>query len=156
MAMVNGTLDLSDIQGFILRGYRLPLLRCLVLEVDRAAPARKALLQLVSDGANGLRITSAEQWCTEKPPYCLNLGITWPGLMALGLGSLGGLSFQSFPSFVAGAAARAAALGDTGESGPEHWISPLGSGRDHAVLALYAADAGHLASYTARLQALLA
>jgi Dyp-type peroxidase family len=154
--MANGSLDLSDIQGFILRGYRLPLLRCLVLEVDRAGPARQALLSLANEGPSGLRITTAEEWCTEKPLYCLNVGMTWPGLLALGLGSLPRLSFDSFPSFVAGAAARALALGDTGGSAPEHWISPLGSGRDHAILALYAADGAQLAEHTARLQAVLA
>jgi Dyp-type peroxidase family len=146
-------LELDDIQGLVLRGYRYPRLRLFVLRVLDAARARRTLGSL-AEGAE-LRITSAREWPGSKPEYCLNLGLTWPGLLALGLGSLAELSFRSFPSFLAGAAARAAELGDTGESAPEQWRLGLGSGRDHALIALYAADAAALAAQSERLTALL-
>lgn len=158
-------LELVDIQGLILRGYRHPLLRLFVLQVSQAKAARLTLGALAGPGGQGaaapvsanaeLRITSAEEWPGAKPSLCLNVGITWPGLLALGLGSLAQLSFRSFPSFQAGAAGRAAELGDTGESAPEHWVGELGTGRDHAVMALYAADEATLAAATQRLVALL-
>jgi Dyp-type peroxidase family len=156
-------LELDDIQGLILRGYRQPLLRLFVLEVLDAARARRTLGSLAGGveqagdaaGVPELRITSAREWPGSRPDYCLNLGLTWPGLLALGLGSLPELSFQSFPSFLAGARARASELGDTGDSAPEHWTCALGTGRDHALIALYAADSAALRASTERLAALL-
>ncbi len=49
------TLDLGDIQGFILRGYRMPMVRHFLLTVGIPAEARKLLGRLISgneaDGA---------------------------------------------------------------------------------------------------------
>jgi hypothetical protein len=42
------TLDLADIQGFILRGYRMPMVRHFLLTVGAPAQARKLLGRLVS------------------------------------------------------------------------------------------------------------
>ena len=42
------TLDLGDIQGFILRGYRMPMVRHFLLTVGVPAEARKILGRLVS------------------------------------------------------------------------------------------------------------
>ncbi len=43
----------------------------------------------------------------HKPDYCLNIGLTWPGLVALGLEELiPTLSFKSFGAFIEGAARR--------------------------------------------------
>jgi hypothetical protein len=117
-------LDLADIQGFILRGYTMPHLRCLALRVRDAGAARRFLEALVEGGDAGPRVTSAAPW-TVKPDYCLNLGITADGLRALGLpeGSL-----ASFPEeFLQGALGRAAHLGDTGPSAPEHWHGGFGT-----------------------------
>src|SRR5471032_3360244 len=95
------TLNLGDIQGFILRGYRMPMVRHFLLTVGVAAEARKLLGRLVSGNeADAPQITTAEDWHVgfepgardnpdqaprRKPDYCLNLGITWPGLVALEL-----------------------------------------------------------------------
>ncbi len=39
----------------------------------------------------------------DKPDYCLNVGITWPGMIALELEErLPTFSFKSFGAFVAG------------------------------------------------------
>jgi hypothetical protein len=42
------TLNLSDIQGFIFRGYRMPMVRHFLLTVNVPAEARKLLGRLVS------------------------------------------------------------------------------------------------------------
>src|SRR6267378_3120136 len=93
------TLELGDIQGFILRGYRMPMVRHFVLTVGVPAKARELLGRLVSgDESDVPQITTAEDWHVgfspgpgdnlddvprRKPDYCLNVGITWPGLIAL-------------------------------------------------------------------------
>src|SRR5450631_1236585 len=57
------TLDLADIQGFILRGYRMPMVRHFLLTVGVAAEARKLLGRLVSGNeADAPQITTAEDW----------------------------------------------------------------------------------------------
>ena len=43
----------------------------------------------------------------RKPDYCLNIGITWPGLVALEIKErVPTLSFKSFGAFIEGAAQR--------------------------------------------------
>jgi len=44
--VTGATLDLSDIQGFILRGYRMPMVRHFLLSVGVSAEARKVLGRL--------------------------------------------------------------------------------------------------------------
>src|SRR5260221_13405808 len=57
------TLDLGDIQGFILRGYRMPMVRHFLLMVGVPAEARKLLGRLVSgDESDAPQITTAEDW----------------------------------------------------------------------------------------------
>jgi deferrochelatase/peroxidase EfeB len=166
-------LDLGDIQGFILRGYRMPIVRHFLLTVGTAAQARKLLGRLISgDESDAPQITTAEDWHVgfepgpgdnisdvprRKPDYCLNLGITWPGLLALEIQErVPALSFQSFGAFVAGAAARAGLVGDIGAGGPENWIGGFGQGSDHALLTLHAMSPDAMANYSERLSALFA
>ena len=109
------------------------MVRHFLLSVGVPAEARKMLGRLVSgDEADAPQITTAEEWQVGfapgpgddpaqpprcKPDYCLNLGITWPGLIALEIKDrVPMLSFKSFNSFMAGAAERAAFVGDTGAS----------------------------------------
>src|SRR5258708_3056365 len=93
------TLDLDDIQGFILRGYRMPMVRHFLLTVGVPAEARKLLGRFVSgDESDAPQITTAEEWQVgfapgprdnpadvppRKPDYCLNVAITLPGMIAL-------------------------------------------------------------------------
>jgi hypothetical protein len=57
------TLDLGDIQGIILRGYRMPMVRHFLLSVGVPAEARKMLGRLVSgDEADAPQITTADEW----------------------------------------------------------------------------------------------
>src|SRR5271165_3051189 len=57
------TLDLGNIQGFILRGYRMPMVRHFLLSVGIPAEARKLLGRFVSgDESDAPQITTAEDW----------------------------------------------------------------------------------------------
>ena len=167
------TLDLGDIQGFILRGYRMPMVRHSLLTVGVPAKAREQLGRLVSgDESDAPQITTAEDWHVgfepgpgdnpadpprHKPDYCLNLGITWPGLLALEIKDrVPTLTFKSFGAFIAGAAERAKLVGDTGASGPQNWIGGFGKGSDHVLVTLHAISPEAMASYSDRLVALFA
>ena len=166
-------LDLGDIQGFILRGYRMPMVRHFLLTVGVPAPARKLLGRLVSgEESDAPQITTAEDWHVgfepgpgdnladvprRKPDYCLNLGITWPGLIALEIKDrVPTVSFKSFGAFVAGAAERANLVGDTGASAPENWIGAFGKGSDHVLVTLHAISPEAMTTYSDRLSALFA
>ena len=162
------TLDLADIQGFILRGYRMPMVRHFLLTVGVPAQARKMLGRLVNgDESDSPQITTAEDWHvgfepgpgddTTEPPrrepdYCLNVGITWPGLIALEIKDrVPTLSFKSFSAFVAGAADRAGLVGDTGASAPQNWIGDFGKGSDHVLVTLHAISPDSMKFYSDRL-----
>src|SRR5712664_1897614 len=61
--VTSSTLDLGEIQGFILRGYRMPMVRHFLLTVGVPAEARKMLGRLVSgDESDAPQITTAEDW----------------------------------------------------------------------------------------------
>src|ERR1700730_9397904 len=166
-------LDLTDIQGFILRGYKMPMVRHFLLSVGSPAQARKLLGRLVNGNeSDAPQITTAEDWHVgfepgpgdnpadaprRKPDYCLNLGITWPGLIALEIKErVPTLSFKSFGAFISGAAKRAKLVGDTSESDPQHWIGGFGRGGDHVLLTLHAMSPQAMTSYSDRLVALFA
>ena len=56
-------LDLGDIQGFILRGYRMPMVRHFLLTVGIASEARRILGRLVNDDeSDAPQITTAKEW----------------------------------------------------------------------------------------------
>lgn len=165
------TLNLDDIQGLILRGYRMPMVRHFLLKVNAPAAARKLLGRLVNgDETDAPQITTAKDWHVGfepgpgddlaapprcKPDYCLNLGITWPGLLALEVKDrVPNLSFKSFNSFMAGAAARSEFIGDTGASGPKNWVGGFGTGNDHVLITLHAMSPEAMTNYGDRLQKL--
>ena len=167
------SLDLPDIQGFILRGYRMPMVRHFLLTVSHPAKARAVLGRLVNGNeSDAPQITTAEDWQVgfepgpadnpaatpkRKPDYCLNLGITWSGMVALEIKDrVPNLSFKSFGAFAAGAAERAKLVGDTGASAPEHWIGGFGGGSDHVLLTLHAINPEAMNAYSGRLSALFA
>jgi deferrochelatase/peroxidase EfeB len=167
------TLDLEDIQGFILRGYKMPYVRHFLLTLGVPAEARKVLGRFVSGNeSEAPQITTAENWHVGfepgpadnpadvprfKPDYCLNVGITWPGLVALEVKErVPALSFKSFDAFVAGAAERAESVFDTGLSAPKNWQGGFGTGTDHVLVTLHAMSPEALTSYTDRLEPLFA
>ena len=144
-AAEESALELADIQGFILRAYRMPMVRHFLLTVGAPAQARRQLGRLVSgDESDVPQITTAEDWHVgfgpgpgddpaaprgHKPDYCLNVGVTWPGLVALEIEErVSTLSFRSFGAFVEGAAQRAESVGETGASSPDNWVGDFGTG----------------------------
>jgi len=154
--MADLDLDLDDIQGLIVRGYRKPTARHLLLRIDRREAFRAMLGDLATeDRASGPYITVAADWI-DKPPagvkatHCVNIGFSYEGLKALGLPSS---SLESFPEeFGQGAVARAAEVGDTGPSAPEHWAPSLLSPAAHVLLSVFADSPEELESVSADLR----
>jgi deferrochelatase/peroxidase EfeB len=160
-------LDLADIQGNLLRGYRSANARHFALGIGTAQGGAAFIGDLVSGDENkSPQVTTAEEWPPgTKPSYRLNIGFTYGGLGALGVPA-GALA--AFPAaFREGAAQRALDpdpdfakgdnLGDDGASAPSNWI--LGGTQDppvHIVLSLYTDDAQHLDELSATLRALFA
>ncbi len=164
-AAEESALDLGDIQGFVLRGYRMPMVRHFLLTVRTPALARRQLGRLVSgDESDVPQLTTAEDWHVgfepgpgddpsaaprRTPDYCLNVGVTWSGLVALEVEArLPTLSFKSFGAFIEGAAQRAGMVGDTGASSPQSWITGFGSGDDHVLVTLHAISAEAMDGYS--------
>ena len=130
-------LDLSDVQGLVVRGYTMCTARHLVLRVD-SAPAARAFLASLVDGTPGRpQVTTAVPWA-DKPESCLNLSITPAGLRALGVPEE---SLSTFPAeFLQGAAARAEVVGDVGPSAPAHWRPVFTDPGFHLLLSLFASS----------------
>lgn len=134
-------LDLANIQGNIVRGYRQTDGRHFVLAVGNSGGARQMIGALISgDETIAPQVTTASHWGDEKPAYCLNIGITAAGLSALGIPAS---ILSLFPDpFTQGAAARAAALGDTGPADPSTWtLGGPGNPPAHIVISLYTTEA---------------
>jgi Dyp-type peroxidase family len=122
-------LDVTDIQGFAVRGYNFPFARFLFLKFSDKQKGRECIGQLVK------HVTTAERWDQGKPKTTLNVAFTYPGLVALGLPEP---SLLSFPvEFVQGMKARGAILSDTGKNSPHHW-DPVWHGGVHAWLGVFA------------------
>ena len=128
-------LDVSDIQGFAVRGYNFPYARFLLLELGEPAAVRVWLNELLKI------VTTAERW-DVKPMTTVNIAFTHPGLIRLDLPLA---SLLSFPlEFQQGMKARGLILGDTGANAPERWDAVWREGRVHAWLAINAREAGAL------------
>ena len=149
-------LNLEDIQGIILRSYRLPIVRHFLLKVNVPAAARKLLGRLVerrrdrrAPGHDGQRLA---RWIwpgpaddpaappRTKPDYCLNLGITWPGLLALEVGER---VPEPLVQVIQRVRRRSRRAGGIGRRYRSKWTEQLGrrfrTGVDHIVLTLHAA-----------------
>ena len=95
-------LDLPSIQGFVVRGYRLPAAGYLFLRVDEPARARALIAETTPE------VLTAATWET-KPESGINVAFTYPGLATLGVPPP---SLAGFPEdFRAGMAASAARPG---------------------------------------------
>jgi deferrochelatase/peroxidase EfeB len=140
--------NVSDVQGFILRGYAMPVGRCVGLTVRAPEAARALLGSLVSEDPAVPHITSAQPW-EVKPDCCVNLGITFPGLAALGVPPEAQASFPV--EYREGAIRRAAVVGDVGESSPAHWLPWLVDPGLHLVVTLFAQSWDALESTTKHL-----
>jgi hypothetical protein len=135
--MPTSEINYADVQGTILRGYRVDLARHFILQITDAAAAG-AFIGNVVNGTGGVpRITTAARW-TSKPDCFVNIAFTAPGLTALGLSDGELASFD--PAFVAGATSPdvAPVVGDTGTSDPTTWLGGIETWQNaHVVLSLW-------------------
>jgi Dyp-type peroxidase family len=137
-------LDLANVQGFVVRGYRLPFASYLLTHVRDAARARRWI------GAVLEEVLTAAPW-SVKPEAGVNVGISYAGLQALGLP---GPTLAGFPQdFRDGMAARAAVLGDTGESAPERWDPGFLDPGVHVLVMISANGEDALRRHDARVRA---
>jgi deferrochelatase/peroxidase EfeB len=138
---VSRVLDLDNVQGNILRGYRsgLACVRHMLLEVTDRAQARRFLARSAAGGGPDVpAITRATRWA-ETPGSTFNIGLTYAGLRALGLSAD---MLDSFPTeFREGMAKRALKLGDFGDSAPAKWVAPFDQpDRIHVIASVYATE----------------
>jgi len=106
-------LNETDIQGFVLRGYNLPVARYLFLRFEDALRARKLIGRLLS------LVTTGQRWDGGKPESTMNIAFTHRGLQHL---ELPDATLLSFPvEFQQGMRHRAGILGDSGVNAPDHW-----------------------------------
>lgn len=135
--MPDSPIDYGDVQGTILRGYRVDLARHFFLSVTDVTAAR-AFIGALAAGTGGLpRVTTAEHW-TVKPECFVNIAFTAAGLLALGVTAGQLKTFDK--AFRRGATDRETLerIGDTGTSAPAHWIGGLGDGAAvHVLLSVW-------------------
>ena len=136
-------IDFADVQGNILRGYRMPRVRHLILEVADRTAARRWLAASTSGRDDGVPQITPGHWGANKPDTCFNIGLTYEGLRALGTPSS---SLASFPNeFIEGMNARALKLGDVGRSAPQTWPAPFNEpARIHLIATIYATEVEQL------------
>ncbi len=130
---------MREVQGNILRAYgnEYRVVRHLVFSVDNPVSARRALGLMVNGDRATPDVTSG-----DRPPkeagfvWCLNIGLTYAGLLSLGVPAT---SLATFPSeFRQGMVARAARLGDIGVSAPSHWMGGLAdTERVHLIVTIH-------------------
>lgn len=123
---VQSSLPLEDIQGVILRGFRsFRSIRHMVFNISDVEGARRLCALLVPGSGAPMTVTQASPW-SEKPEYCLNVGVTQRGLPKL-IGAhyqtLLKNSGQLMTPYDRGAdsSQTAGIVGDTDQSGPSYW-----------------------------------
>jgi Dyp-type peroxidase family len=141
-------LNETDIQGFVLRGYNLPLARYLFLHFEDPGKARRLIGLLLG------RITTGQKWDGKiKPESTVNVAFTHKGLMALDLPEA---TLVSFPvEFQQGMKNRAAILGDTGLNSPHRWDAIWHHDEIHAWLGVNAKTPEALEACCAEMVALI-
>ncbi|HSP10542.1 MAG TPA: Dyp-type peroxidase [Candidatus Dormibacteraeota bacterium] len=136
-------LDLGRIQGFVVRGYRLPLAEYIFLRIDDPVPAAAWIAEITND------VLTAAPW-SAKPDSGVNIAFSYAGLSALQLPSA---TLASFPQdFREGMAARAAVLGDEGDNAPANWEGPLGREDVHILVVISAAHQQALNAHDLRIR----
>jgi Dyp-type peroxidase family len=136
-------LDLPNIQGFVVRGYRLPFAGYVLAHVDDAQRARRWIGELLAD------VLTAAPW-SVKPEAGVNVAFSYAGLDALGLPDA---SLAGFPQdFRAGMAARAGVIGDSGAGSPERWEPGWLEPGVHVLVMISASTADALAQHDRRVR----
>ena len=134
---VSATVNLADVQGNILRGYRKARVRHLVVCVTDARRGRAWIAAASArDATAGPRITDGGDW-SHPPDTCFNVGVTSAGMRALGVPDA---IVRTFPApWQEGMAARAPIIGDWGDSDPAHWHARFRDpGSMHVIVSLHA------------------
>lgn len=132
-------LQLSEIQGIILRGYsHQRYSKYLFLQIEDAQAAKQWLASIIPE------ITTSEHWPkgSPKPHTSVNIAFTYAGLERLGYADTTSTFSREFQEGMANAN-RARTLGDTGASDPNTWelggpTGLLGKDHVHILLMLYA------------------
>jgi deferrochelatase/peroxidase EfeB len=141
-------LELNDIQGNLMRGYGYRHARHFALALTETKVAKAFIAGLIcGDEKQSPQISTEQEWTPKvKPPYRLNLGLTFAGLTVLGVPQT---TLGAFPrAFQEGPAKRAlppfpdfpegVGLGDVEDSAPDKWV--LGGTNNpsvHMLLSLY-------------------
>jgi Dyp-type peroxidase family len=143
--------DHDHVQGNILRGYRLGDVRYFTLAFTNAAGGRSLLKTLITGTPEIPAVETASEW-SVRPTACLNVGLTYDGVRALGLPDA---TLAAFPeAFRSGSAQRSkesvdepemwrgVGLGDIDDSAPEHWIvGGPNNGTVHLVVSVFTDEA---------------
>ena len=69
----------TDLQGNILRGYRKPRVRYLILEIADRIAAQRWLAASISGRGDGVPQITTADWGATKPDTCFNIGLTYEG-----------------------------------------------------------------------------
>jgi Dyp-type peroxidase family len=121
-------LNETDIQGFVLRGYNLPVARYFFLHFEDAKRARSLIARLLS------HVTTGQRWDGAKPQSTVNIAFTHRGLQHL---ELPDATLLTFPvEFQQGMKHRAEILGDSGVNSPDRWDEVWRDDRVHAWLGI--------------------
>ena len=139
------TIEMHDVQGFIVRGYkRVPVSRYVLLHVTDAALAKQFIGQIST------MLTNAHQ---KPKDTCLNIAFTHTGLEALGMNNENLYNFSLEFSEGMVSDHRKRLLGDIDSSDPSNW---RWGGKDtmpvHILLMVFAADADLLQKEYFRLE----
>jgi Dyp-type peroxidase family len=114
----NRSIQLNDIQGFLVRGYkRMQFSRYILVQITDAARAKKWIDSITGEITTGLHRPSTD----HSIDTCINLAFTAPGLQAIGLNED---NLQNFTrEFREGMTTphRQRLLGDAGSSSPGEW-----------------------------------
>lgn len=140
--------DLDDVQGNILNGYRAKNAVHLFFEINDHLAARKWLAAVFPeknvDGATPWGgVMSATRWKSkadgspDKPPVMANVGFTYAGLEKLLPDRHEELARFS-NAFREGAEKRGEKNGDVGPSAPQQWLFGQDAQNIHVVVSLYA------------------
>ena len=133
-------INYADVQGTILRGYRVDFARHFILSITDAAAAGTLLANLVN-GSDGLPKITTAQRTGEKPACFLNVSFTCTGLATMGVSATDLKTFDGSFQLGASNAGVAANVGDVGSSAPAHWIGGLGDGAQvHMLVSLWVRD----------------
>lgn len=138
--MADPVIDYGDVQGTILRGYRVNLARHFILSIINAKGAG-ALLAALIDGSSGLPPVTTAKRILPKPPCFLNVSFTNAGLAAMGVTAQQLATFDSAFQRGASNAQSAANVGDVGASAPQHWVGGLGDGAQvHMLISIWVTE----------------